>query len=327
MKESLNKLCEDFAVNREVVRKAYKMESSYIYPICANIFCAKGMVIQPDRLAESKRMLKEKTGVLSNFRGIIQAPVACMLATETGGESRMERALVNYKLLKKKFWGSEYLALVAFLMTDLVSEARAPEKIERGRTIYERMKKEHPLLTSGEDSIFAVLMAFSDQSDDALLEDMETCYALLKKKFFSGNAVQSASHVLAMTPGRPEDKVARMTALYDALKQSGRKYGRHYELSTLAAVASLDVPLEQLTEEILEVDQALANQKGYGLIGIGRQMRLMHAAMLVSDLYMPNGQVDTAALAGTVALIAAQQAAMCAVIASSAATSAASSSH
>ena len=44
----------------------------------------------------------------------------------------------------------------------------------------ERMKKEHPLLTSGEDSIFAVLMAFSDQSDDALLEDMETCYALLR---------------------------------------------------------------------------------------------------------------------------------------------------
>ncbi len=323
----LNKLCRDFAENRGIIRKAFRLESSYIYPICANIFCAKGMVVDYERLKDCKQLLQEKTGVFSNFRGTIRAPVVCMLASSSGADNRMERAVHYYKLLKGRFWGSQYLAMVAFLMADLTTEARAAEKISRGRDIYDRMKQEHPFLTSAEDSVFAVLMAFSEQSDDALVGDMEQCYSLLLEQFHSRNAVQSASHVLAMLPGSPEKKVERMLAIYNGLRAKGRKYGRQYELATLAAVAGLDQREDTLVEEILQADRLLATQKGYGALGIGRRMRLMHAAMLVSDLYTPRSHIDTAALTGTISLIAAQQAALCAAIISSSTVAASSSSH
>lgn len=321
------KLYRDFIASRDAVRKVFRMESAYIYPICANIFCARGVQADPQRLRDGRDILREKTGAFSNFRGTIRPLIISLLAVQSDPEGRLERAVSHYKALKERFWGSQYLALAAFLMTDLTSEAGAAEKVARGRALYERMKAEHPLLTSSEDSVFAVLLAFSAQSDDALLEDMERCYALLKKRFHQRNAVQSSSHVLSLLPGTPEEKVGRMLTIYDRLLDAGGRYGKSYQLPTLAAMAGLDADPETLVREMLEADRFLAGQKGYGVLGLDRRTRMMHAAMLVSDAYSPRNQVDTAAMAGTISLIAAQQAAMCAVIASTSATAASASSH
>ena len=320
------KLCRDFIYNRDTVRRTFKMESSYIYPVCANVFCARGMRADPERLKNCRDLLREKTGAFSNFRGTIRVLIISMLAAQIDPDGRMEQAVHNYRALKERFFGSQYLALAAFLMTELGSQAAVTEKVDRARTLYERMKAEHPLLTSSEDSVFAVLMAFSEQSDDALLDDMEQCYDLLRKRFGKRNAVQSCSHVLAMLPGTPEEKTGRMLTLYDRILESGGKYGRNYQLPTLAAMAGIDADPELLVREMMEADRFLAGQKGYGALGMDRRTRMMHAAMLVSDAYSPREQVDTAAMTGTVSLIAAQQAAMCAVIVSSTASSAAASS-
>ena len=79
--------------------------------------------------------------------------------------------------------------------------------------------------------------------------------------------------------------------------------------------------------EICEVDEFLSSQKGYGFFGPGKGVRAMHAAMIVSDQYARREQVDTAAMAGTLAMIIAQQMAMIAVMAGTTASAAASSSH
>jgi len=121
--------------------------------------------------------------------------------------------------------------------------------------------------------------------------------------------------------------VGRMLTIYDRLLDAGGRYGKSYQLPTLAAMAGLDADPETLVREMLEADRFLADQKGYGVLGLDRRTRMMHAAMLVSDAYSPRAQVDTAAMAGTISLIAAQQAAMCAVIASTSATAASASSH
>ena len=58
----------------------------------------------------------------------------------------------------------------------MITEGEADRIVSRGRVLYKRMRAEHPFLTSSEDSVFAVLMAFSDKSDDELVADMEACY-------------------------------------------------------------------------------------------------------------------------------------------------------
>lgn len=328
MKASLQSLCDRFIFNRDVVKSEFRMENSYLYPVCANLFCAAGVDADRQRLAHAKQLIKDQTGLFSNFRGNIRPAVSCMLALSERPEEKMDRVLQQYQSLKQHFWGSEYLALSAYLLADLADGKETVDHAARGRALYDRMKKEHPFLTAQEDSVFAVLMAFSDKTDDALVQDMEACYGLLKQRFHSSNAVQSASHVLALAAGEPKEKAARVADLYDAIVAAGGKYGREYQLATLAALTILPVDIAAAAADIMDVDEWLSHQKGYGIWGLDRRTRTMHAAMIVADDDAPSRTVDAAAFTGTIAMVAAQQSATCAaIIASSAAASAAASSN
>ena len=157
MRDSLQRLCDEFVANRNVIKSKFKFENSYLYPVCASIFCARGVRADADKLLDAKQLLKDKTGIFSNFRGNLKLPVCSMLAAKSAPEQRMETAMDNYKLLRQQFGPSSYLALAAFFLADMgVSGSRAQEAAERGKRIHRRMKQEHRFLTSAEDSVFAV---------------------------------------------------------------------------------------------------------------------------------------------------------------------------
>ncbi len=181
MRESLQRLCDSFIENRDIIKGAFRFENSAMYAVCANIFTARGQTADLDRLDMCKQLIKEKTGIFSNFRGVVRMPIICMLAAQDNPSSLMEETLSCYEELKGHFFSSSYLALVAFLMADL-NDGNAADRAARGRAIYKRMSKEHPFLTSSEDSVFAVLLAYSEKSDDQLIEDMEKCYDLLRRR-------------------------------------------------------------------------------------------------------------------------------------------------
>ena len=324
MKDSLQALCNQFIEARDTIKEAFIWESSYIPPVCANLFCAKGALADMNKLRICRDLINRNTGIFSSFRGNIRVPLACMLSMEDHPEDKFSKTQDLYRELREYFSGSDYLALAAFLLTEYTC---SEERISRGKRIYRLMKDEHPFLTSSEDSIFAILLAWSEQSDEALISDMEACYRLLKERFRDSDCVQTMTHILAMEQDTADAKCARVFALYDSIEQNGGKYGKHHELATLAALAMLDADSKDLARDMLEVDAFLAEQKGYGFWGLDRKTRLMHAAMIVSDEYAPREVVDQATLTSTLALIIAQQMAMCAVIASTSATTAATSSH
>ncbi len=76
------------------------------------------------------------------------------------------------------------------------------------------MKSNHFFLTSSEDSGFAAMLALSEKTDDALVEDMESCFAILSGMSMSSNAVQSLSHVLSISEAAADDKCRRTAALF-----------------------------------------------------------------------------------------------------------------
>ena len=192
------------------------------------------------------------------------------------------------------------------------------------------MKKEHPFLTSSEDCVFAALLALSDKSDGVLIRDIETCYETLKEKFHDRNALQSLSHVLALSGDdmmSAGDKCRNTMSLFDALKERKCKYGKSYELSSLGVLATLDRSINETADDIAEISAFLKGQKGYGFFGYDRAQRLLHAALiLTSDVLGGSDTMTGAAIGSTVSMIAAQQAATCAIIVSCAATSVAVSS-
>lgn len=323
MNEQLTRVSLQFIADRNAIKKTFPLGNAYVIAMCAMAFGSRKSVVSSEKLEECQKHLEQNTSFFSNFRGHVMLPTITILAAAENPLDTLQNAMAIYSTMKEHFYGSQYLAYISAFLTEMTTRDRAEEIAVRAKTIYDRMRKEHPLLTSGEDSVFAVLMAFSDKSDDALINDTEESYTILKKRFFNSNAVQTVSHVLALTAGAVKDKCDRFLALYDALEMAGKKYSKSYELSVLATVSMLDVDIDTLVAEISQADDFLKGQKGYGFFSIPGTTRLMHAAMLVSNLYQTGKTADTAAMTGTLAMIAAQQAAMCAVIASTTAATAA----
>lgn len=327
MTENMRKNCEQLIRNRDQIKNVFPWDGGLIHLACAGIYVMKDKNFDEGVLEQSKGLLKEKLGIFSNFRGTARSPIAAMLAVSGNPERTLDNGITVYELLKKEFWSSTYLPLAAMVIAQMVEPSDYGKVAGRTRKIYERMKAEHPFLTSSEDSAFCAMSALSDRSDDALIIDMEACYKLLKPEFFSGNAVQSLSHVLSLCEGTPEEKCRRTLELFNNLKAAGRKYGTEYELPTLGIFAMADVASGQIVQEMLEIDEWLSEQKGFGMLGsINKKQRLMYAGMLAQKEHVRADVVQTAAVNSTVALIVAQEAAMCAAVAASSAAAASSAS-
>lgn len=327
MRSSLAGLCSLFIENRDVIKSAFTRKSSYMYPVCASILTDKGMRADESKLKRCKELLKEQTGIFSNFRSAAKLTMIAMMSVDSNPAEKLKNALQVYDNLKEHFWTSPYLPVASMFIADMAEPELYREKSAKTRRIYELMKNEHPFLTSGEDSIYAAMIALSEQNEEDIVAEAENCYRLLKSEFFSGNAVQSLSFVLALCEGSAEEKCNAVMELFRELKVRGYKYGTGHELATLGVLAMLPAERETIIQDLIETDNFLADQKGYGFFGMVKKQRLMHAGMIVtSDYLKDNHAMQSAAAHSAIALIVAQQAAMCAAIAASSAAAAASSS-
>lgn len=324
MRESLEKISKKYIEKRDMINNVLKWSNSYIVAVCAEMLAENETDVTAGKMTACKEILDSSTSIFSNFNGYVYLPVITMLAVSENPEEKMKKTKSIYEILKKHFYGSVYLSLVSTVLADMVEVEEVEKYAIRGRRIYELMKENHPFLTSADDSVVAVLMAFSEKSDAELVNDMETSYKLLKSKFSGGNNIQAVSHVLALTEGKQEEKCQRVFDMYDEFDRLDRKYGKYYELNVLGSLAMLDVDVNELVRDILLVDAFLEKQKGYGgFFGLDKKTRLMHAAMLVCSDYVKNSNMTTAAMTQTMVMVAAQQAALCAIMASTAAVNAA----
>lgn len=316
MNETTLNNCRRLIENRDLVKSVFAWESGLIHLCCAGIYSSKGLVVDKEILKDSKKLIKESVGVFSDFRSIASAPVAAMISASGNPEETLEKSLQVYNLLKKEFWSSTYLPLAAIIIAQKTEPYRYEEIVSRTRRIYNSMKEEHPFLTASEDGTFCALMALSDKSDETLINEMEACYQQLKPNFFSSNAVQSLSHVLALCDGTISEKCTRTMQLFDKLKAAKRRYGTDYELPTLGVLAMSGADLESIVADMIEIDDWLAKQKGLGVWGgVGPKQRLMYAGILAQQDYINENAMQTAAIGSAVALLIAQEAAMCAAIA------------
>jgi len=319
--------CMALIENRNRVKTVFRWESSLIQLACAGIYYTKGMVVDIPVLLECKELLKYKVGPFSNFKSTARAPIAAMLATGKNPEQTLDKALLVYKLLKREFWTSRYLPLTAMIIAQFVEPEKYEEVVARTRRIYNRIKKEHPFLTSSEDSANCALLALSDKSDDELIDDIEACYTILKPKFFSSNAVQSLCHVLALGQGSAEEKCRRTMEIFNCLKALGYKYGTTYELPALGVLALTKAATANLVAEMIEINKWLSKQRGFGFFSsVSSKHRLMYAGVVALRDHINVEATQTTTVNSMISIVLAYEAAMCAAISASAAATTASSS-
>lgn len=327
MKVETLRNCEQLIENRNRIKSVFPWDGELLNLACASVFLIRKKTVEQSILEDCKNMIKQNVGIFSSFRGTARSPVAAMLASTNDSEKTLENGLLVYQLLRKDFWTSTYLPLAGMVIAQMAESFQYEKIASRTRSIYDLMKREHPFLTSSEDSAFCALMALSEKSDEMLIEDVEQCYQNLKPNFFSSNAVQSLSHVLALCDGLPEVKCEKTMELFEKLRAAGYKYGTDHELPTLGILAMSGDNFDEIVREIIDIDAWLSQQKGFGFFSsISRKQRLMYAGIIAQGDYRNEESMQTAAVNGTISLIVAQEAAMCAALAASTAASNASSS-
>src|SRR5690554_3087038 len=189
MENSIKQRTELFVRNRDIMKSNFKWDNSILHPLCACLYTEQEIEIDAGKIKSCKIIIKNNTKLFSTFRGTTLLVLATMLSLEKDPENKYKEVLNAYESLKKEFRSSQYLPISAFVMANMVESIEYDRIAQKAKDIYLRMKKEHPLLTSGEDSGFAVMFALSDLTIDKAVDEMESCYQQLKGNFFSANAV------------------------------------------------------------------------------------------------------------------------------------------
>ena len=331
MREAITRKCDLLIENWKLIHKGYWLENSSIAAIAAATFAEKDRSADVERLKECQKILKKKEGIFSEFRGNSELIVTAKMALSDDPERYLEDVTGVYKKFQKgKFWESNYRALAAMTVCDVGKASDADAVIEKTNEILKGMNKAHPLLTSDEDTSFAVLLAISDKKTEVILEELEETYQILKKKFaLHDNAVYSLSQVLTSYEGNAQDKADKAIDIYDAFAAAGAKYGKGYELASLGTLIGLNATPEDIASEVAEAADYLKGNKGFGAFDMGKATRLMFGTMVVAgDNSDENYKVGASVISGTVARVIAEQTAMLvAIMAASTSSATTSSSH
>ena len=193
LRSSLDALCRSFIENKETIRDTFPWDSVYLYPVCGAVFTDKRRRADGEQLKYCRDLLRDETGVFSSFRGLVRIAVISLLCAGGEIESRLKRTIQVYDALRKHFFSSQYLPVAAVMIADLVRPEKYDETAARVRHIYDLMKNEHPFLTSGEDSVFAAMLALSPMTDAEIVSETERCFELLKGEFFSSKKRSAVS--------------------------------------------------------------------------------------------------------------------------------------
>ncbi len=317
MNANVREKIELFAENRRKVHKAFNWDWDMMSVVSGLIFADAGAEADTDKMKECEKILKKKTGVFSAFRNTDSLLMLSRMALSDDPEKYLDTIVELYnKIRKGKVFDDGYMILAAVLLYDQNRVEDADDIIEKYKEIMKRMSKEHPILTGGEDTPLAMILAMTDKDVDLIIEEMEECYGYMKKNFKGySDPIQGLSQVLTVTGGDMIEKCDKVIDIYNRFKEHGVKYGREYEFTSLGALIGLDVDTDALIDEILEADKLLASYKGFGAWNMDKTTRLMFAAILTAQEYEKDSAgLYATAIGSSLAIVVAEEIALMIVI-------------
>ncbi|SDB57486.1 DUF4003 family protein [Butyrivibrio sp. INlla16] len=329
MKNTVQKRCELLVENRNLIQEGFMLENSLLKAVAAAAFAEKEKTVDVDYLKECRSILRDKQGALSSFRGNNELIVSTKMALGSDPEKYIDEVIEVYKKFQKgKCFGSTFRVLAAMSICDAGKFSEADAIIEKTNNLLEGMRKKHPFIATDEDTSFAVLLAMTEKSVEEILTELEEAFGYIKKSFsFHDNAAYSLTQVLTIFDGSYEDKRDKVLEIYNAFKAAGLKYGKEYELASLGTLININLSTGELVSEVAEAAKFFDGKKGFGMLDMNKQTKLMLGAMVVSGAYSEKSTVtDASVTSGAISMIIAEQTAMLVAIMIASSSAAASSS-
>ena len=285
MRPSLQERCEVQIRNEAALHKGAKLELEQVVKLAAMMHANAGRDVDVERLKECKRILKDKVGVFSNFRGYMQYLVQVKMALSDDPNAYIDGVLDVYQRLKEgiKIPGEMVAMAATTIYENCPLESRA-EVVDKTRKVYAKLKEQHRFLTGEEDMALIALMILAGIDPDQAADKAEELYVMLKDRYLPGSDTpQSAAMILALSDKPAEQKAADFVDLYETCKAAGHATSKDKAMAIYATFADLDADRAEIVAEIGEVDEWLKKQKGYGALGVGASIRRLFAATLVLE--------------------------------------------
>ena len=316
MKENTKSKCDLLMANTDKLSKEFKWSETLMNIAAALVFSGADREIDIEKLKECKKIVKKNAGMFSSLRSMAEPVIVSKMALQDDPEEYFAKVKSVFdRISRSVFADGGYFVQAAISIVDAGKYDEADEVIARFKELYKKMNKEHPILTSSEDIIFAVLLVMTGKSVDTIITEMEDCYEYLKKELkirVGANEIQGLSEILALTDGNMREKSDRALKIYNAFGERGVKYGKSYnEFASLGALIDIDVETRVLVDEIIETADYLKESKKFGGWVMDKKQRLMFAAMLVGDAYNAESAIITgSAIGSTVSMVIAEEVAM-----------------
>ena len=101
MKEELKNLVREYLDNKALAEDIFVWRSGYLPPVCASVLMKAGRKFSKEEVEKANQVIKDNTGVFSDYRGTAMSVMACILAAEPSPESAMQKSLQIYEELRK----------------------------------------------------------------------------------------------------------------------------------------------------------------------------------------------------------------------------------
>ncbi len=331
MRQSLQELLEAQIRNEAALRKGHLLEYESILKLAAMLYANAGREVDAARIKECKKILKSKVGLFSNFRGNMQYIVQVKMSLADDPDAYIDDVLNVYQQLKEGLLlPGELVAMAAMTICENCPPQMRDKVVSQTREAYAKIKQQHHFLTGEEDMALIALMIIAGIDPDQAAEKAEELYVILKDRFLIGSDTpQAAAMVLALSEKPNEQKVADFIALYEACKQAKCATSKDKAMVIYATYADLDADRAELVAEIGDVADWLKKQKGYGALGVGKNVRNMLAATFVLEDRQHTGETVAAGTTSAVAQAIIEELIMIliSIIVTSIIISAANSSH
>jgi hypothetical protein len=296
----------------------WKVSDKQILMMIATIYVLNQKPLRIESLLDLSEKIKQNASMFSPLRSYSRFTTAAMLEVNFDQpENKIQELNDLYDLFREvKFSRGTFTYIAAtILLTSGVSEKR--EIIQKAKTIYNGMEKEHSFLTSSSDYPLATLLAIEYQPD--IINRIEGFYEELSRNGFrKGNDLQFLSHILAL--GKSEDHkvlVSRAIDVIDSFKNTQLKVKSMYY--PIMGMLALLPAKEYSVDPIISMYEKLNEQKEFKWY---KDMNLMVSASMFVNERIGNNQLAEASLSTILeALLQAQQAVMIASIAAVSASS------
>ena len=293
MDAKLQARCDRQIENEKALRNMSTLESEASVKVGCLLYTALDLPVSDDSVYECKKILENKDGFFSYFRGALQSLLLLRMAVSENPETYIDTVIdIYHKLEKNTGITGLYSVLSAVIIAEQHGEQEIDAVIAQVVELFDNIKKNHPDRSNIYELAYVALMYLSGKADVRLEDEKEKIFLALREKLQLPNDAARATSLVLMTNSKSaEIKVDEFVKFYNMLNETGHATGKNQYMSIYGAFADLmyleelGVPEGETVKAIGEVDDYLKKKTGYGVFSINKDMRKVLAAALTLQHY------------------------------------------